>query len=49
VFPYTFGEKHAFGYEHSAPHLLISAFFPKSSGDSTKTALEDSSSGYGQE
>jgi hypothetical protein len=45
VFPYTFGEKHAFGYEHSIPHLLIGSVFPNSSGDATKTALEDSFSG----
>jgi hypothetical protein len=50
VFPDPFGEKHSLGYKHLALHLLVGAAL---SGGRvawlTKTDLENSISGYGQE
>jgi hypothetical protein len=50
VFPDPLGEKHSLGYKHLALHLLVGAALSGGRVASlTKTDLEDSISGYGQE
>jgi hypothetical protein len=49
VFPYTFSEKHAFGYEHSIPHLLIGAVFSQIERRRDEDSPGRLLFGYGQE
>jgi len=49
VFPYAFGEKHAFGYEHSIPHLFLDAVLSQIERRRDEDSPGRLLFGYGQE